>query len=333
MNQTENTIELDCALLAAQSEFPAIEKTKDNPFYKSKYAPYEAIYRGVKPFLCKNGLVIMHDPKVEFTDMEAAVVYKGMDDNSGSTQIISCAKVTVTTILKHAKTSQERSVEFVVYPDKSNMHGVQAAVTYLKRNNIILLLDIAVCDEDDDGNGGVAYDPDDKRNGSAQRQTGTRRPPINNNTGAGKKPEFTTGSGKPVDMQQATSGLKPEDLQPQPGDLPFYDAPPSGIGGSEEPWNDPNKAQGPEQTTAKTVDPARPMTDAERKRLGIVEKKQVDTMTALLKKKGVPPEKMFPYLECEWSYRTISEIRVEDYSKIMDVIENHPEKIMNPGAK
>lgn len=316
MNHTEQTTELDCALLAAQAKFPVIEKSKDNPFYKSKYAPYEEIYKGVKPSLCENGLLLMHDPKVEFSDIEAEVVYKGMDDNSGATQIIACAKVTVTTILRHAKSGQERSVEFVAYPDRSNMHGVQASVTYLKRNNIILLLDIAVGDEDDDGNNGVNYDPDNQR-GRQQRSTSSnRRPPSN-----GGQPAFTTGSGKPVNMQQATSGLKPEDLEPQPGDLPFDDTPPFDTDGAHT------------TAPAQTIDPARPMTDAERKRLGFIDAKEVDTMMTALKNKGITKDPWLSYLLAEYSYKTMAEIKKgKEYTDIMLVIEKEPQKIMNPGA-
>lgn len=326
MNSTEQTTELDCALLAAQSKFPVIEKTKDNPWYKSKYAPYEAIYKGVKPALCENGLLLVHDPKVEFNDIDAAVTYKGMEDSNGTTEIIACAKVTVNTIIRHAKTGQERSVEFTAYPDRSNMHGVQAAVTYLKRNNIILLLDIAVGDEDDDGNGGI-QDPENQR-GRQQRPASTNRRPSSN----GVKPAFTTGSGKPVNMQQATSGLKPEDLEPQPGDLPFGDGLP-GVGQMNDdhpPYHDNERVElNSNEQPSQKVDPARPITDAERKRLGIVDRKMVDTMTTLLKGKGIPPEKMFPYLENVWGYSTISQMRVSDYKPVMDVIEKHPEEIMN----
>jgi len=258
---------------------------------------------------------LVHDPKVEFNDIDAAVTYKGMEDNNGTTEIIACAKVTVTTIIRHAKTGQERSVEFTAYPDRSNMHGVQAAVTYLKRNNIILLLDIAVGDEDDDGNGGI-QDPENQR-GRQQRPASTnRRPPLNSS-----KPAFTTGSGKPVNMQQATSGLKPEDLEPKPGDLPFD---------SEPPVEDQDTTiTPPSNEPSQKVDPARPMTDAERKRLGIVDRKMVDGMTTVLKAKGIPPEKMFPYLENVWGYKTIGTLKVSDYKPIMDVIEKHPEEIMN----
>lgn len=327
MNQTEQTAELDCALLAAQAKFPVIEKTKDNPWYKSKYAPYEAIYKGVKPALCEHGILVTHDPKVEFSDIDAVITYKGMDDNNGTTETIACAKVTVTTIIKHVKSGQERSVEFTAYPDRSNMHGTQAAVTYLKRNNIILLLDIAVGDEDDDGNGGI-QDPENQR-GRQQRQTNSgRRPPLNNN--GGKKPEFTTGSGKPVDMQQATSGLKPEDLQSQPGDLPFDDAPPfdTDDGAPKEYGPSPD---GPSPSGA--IDPARPMTDAERKRLGFIDAKEVDTMMAALKNKGITKDPWLSYLFAEYSYKTMAEIKKgKEYTDIMLVIEKEPQKIMNPGA-
>ena len=45
-------------LLLAQQEIGAITKSKDNPFFKSKYADINVILAEVKPILNKNGLVL-----------------------------------------------------------------------------------------------------------------------------------------------------------------------------------------------------------------------------------------------------------------------------------
>src|SRR5208282_5935403 len=46
------------ALAAAQSEFLPIVKTKENPYFKSKYADLEDIISATRPALAKNGLVV-----------------------------------------------------------------------------------------------------------------------------------------------------------------------------------------------------------------------------------------------------------------------------------
>ena len=219
---SEQTNELNGALVAAQTEFPVIDKSADNPFYKSKYAPYEQIYKGVKPILCKYGLMVSHTPDMEFGEINAMVTYRGEQDNTGVTQIITSAKVDVVTTVTHVKSGQYRSVQMTAYPDKSNMHGVQAAITYLKRNNLILLLDIAVGDEDDDGNDGVAP-PEQQNNRKQPVRAPLSAPPV-------QRPAKST---PPV---QNMSDVPPGSLEPQPGDLPFDND--SGVTESSRPATD-----------------------------------------------------------------------------------------------
>jgi hypothetical protein len=324
--QSEDTKEVNSAILKAQGKFPIVGKSKDNDFYKrngraTKYAGYDDVYKDCKPALIENGLVVEHDHDVKYTEVNAAVFIKE-DGSSAGMQMQMIAEVVVKTSIVHAATGQFKTIIASTFPDKVNMHGVMGAVTYLKRYNLTSILDIAVGDEDDDGNSGLNGAEDDqyKRSAGQQRQvTQNRRPPSNNS-----KPAFTTGSGKPVNMQQATSGLKPEDLQLQTGDLPFDHE-----GGVTPVEDQDTTLPPPSNEPSQSVDPARPMTDAERKRLGIVDRKMVDTMTTLLKGKGIPPEKMFPYLENVWGYKTISQMKVSDYQPVIDVIEKHPEEIMN----
>ena len=60
---TEDRKELFKAISAAQGEFTTVEKGKDNPFFKSKYAPLDSIIEMVRPVMAKHGLAA-----VQFTD-------------------------------------------------------------------------------------------------------------------------------------------------------------------------------------------------------------------------------------------------------------------------
>lgn len=314
MKRSENYKEIVKSVFLAQSQIEQVVKNAVNSFYNSaKYSTYDVIKTTIQPVLTGLGLWIEHTPSVDYRDIEAVVIHKQnrSGDEVETTQVVSIPFITMITRVTHIESDQWIEEELTYPCDKCNSHGIQACISYMKRQNMILIFDIATKD-DDDGNAGV-ISPDEYQQVTGSRPRGTgRRPPLNSG-----KPAFTTGSGKPVNMQQATSGLKPEDLEPQPGDLPFDN--------EAQDTTLPPQSNEPSQP----VDPARPMTDAERKRLGIVDKKMVDGMTTVLKAKGIPPEKMFPYLENVWGYKTIGTLKVSDYKPIMDVIEKHPEEIMN----
>lgn len=305
MDRSEVTIELNAAILAAQTEFPVIDKSADNPFYKSKYAPYEAILKGIRPFLVKNSLVTEHWPEVEYSEVSATVVIKGQGD-AGSVQIELIAKVVCTTRITHATSGQFKEVSMIAYPDRPSMHSVQAAITYLKRNNLILILDIATGDEDDDGNAGVSED----RIADRTRQPRQAQPAVQPARSAPPK------QGKELSMPPSYT---PEQLAPNPNDLPFN-------------VTTPENVTAPVQQ-ASTVDSNRPMTDVERKRLNLITGKQVDDLKLLLIKKGITPEAVKLWLTMEYSINSIVNIQSSDYQAIFEVVEKHPEIIMNPGAK
>lgn len=329
MKRSENYKEIVKSVFLAQSQIEQVVKNAVNSFYNSaKYSTYDVIKTTIQPVLTGLGLWIEHTPSVDYRDIEAVVIHKQnrSGDEVETTQVVSIPFITMITRVTHIESDQWIEEELTYPCDKCNSHGIQACISYMKRQNMILIFDIATKD-DDDGNAGV-ISPDEYQQVTGSRPRGTgRRPPLNSG-----KTAFTTGSGKPVNMQQATSGLKSEDLEPQPGDLPFGDGLP-GVGQMNDdhpPYHDNERVElNSNEQPSQKVDPARPMTDTERKRLGIVDKKMVDGMTTVLKAKGIPPEKMFPYLENVWGYKTIGTLKVSDYKPIMDVIEKHPEEIMN----
>ncbi len=311
--KSENTIELNKAILAAQSKFPMIGKTKENDFYRkngrgSKYAAYDDVYAGVKPILCDVGLIVEHEHKMEYKEVEALVIVRqqvvetGEVLDKGSTKQIDCtAEVVVSTTIIHAASGQYKTITSSTFPDKTSMHGVMAAVTYLKRYNLTSILDIAVCEEDDDGNGGL-NPPEDRY------ERKNTKPPAQQN-GNRIPPKQTPPKQEPKNMSAVTQ----QDLQPQPYDLPF----------------DGNTGVSPGTTEAA---PDRPMTDTERKRLGKVDKDQVESLKAILEKKGINKDKWKSWLFAEYSFNSITDITNDVYAEICRVVTERPDAIMTPGA-
>lgn len=128
MKKSDSIIEISKALSAFQSEVEQPSKSADNPFFKSKYTPFDDIVKTVNKFAPKHGL--------SFTQW--ALTEEG--------------KTGVATMLMHT------SGEWIEYPplflpvDKNTAQAAGSVVTYAKRYALAAVFGIA-SDEDDDGNG------------------------------------------------------------------------------------------------------------------------------------------------------------------------------------
>lgn len=109
-------------LVAFQGESPITKKDEENPFYKSKYAPLDAIQEAIQPVLARHELGYMFQP----TSEGLKAILFDVDDNT---------------------------IEFV-YP--ANLSGkpqeIGSNITYAKRYALTAMLGLIVADEDDDGN-------------------------------------------------------------------------------------------------------------------------------------------------------------------------------------
>lgn len=332
--QSESTKDLNLAILQAQGEFPVVGKTKDNDFYKrggkaSKYAGYDDVYSAIKPILVKVGIVVEHEHNVKHKEVDAQVIIKrtvletGEETESNPvTQMVMTVEVVVSTTVIHVTSGEYKTIVSSTFPDKTNMHGVMAAVTYLKRYNLTSLLDIAVGDEDDDGNSGINAPEDQYSRSQRTQRGGFQRGGFPREEMANRNDlKLTTGTGKLVNL----SDVAPGGLEPQPGDLPFdkeleQNNKPEPAG--DEPWNDGSKAQGP------AIDTSRPMTDAERKRLGLIGAKKIDALMILIQKKGITKDKWLAYIG-KRGYTSISQIKDTEYDSVVAVVDKNPEKIMS----
>ena len=127
MRTSEAIDKLSPALVAALSAMPEIDKTRVNPFFKSKYAGLPDIMDAVRPVMAENGL---------------SVIQGGIATSDGTPGI--------TTRLQHTSGQWIESDMFAT-PAKNDPQGIGSAVTYLRRYGLCAMLSITP-DEDDDGN-------------------------------------------------------------------------------------------------------------------------------------------------------------------------------------
>jgi len=129
MSETTNTkaiSEYSEALVNAIGELSNVAKTAANPYFKSKYAPLDAIIDATRPILLKHGLAISQTPIFMngTAGVETTILHRG-------------GHSTTTTLLLPLK-------------DQSPQ-GVGSAITYARRYALAAVLGIA-SEDDDDGN-------------------------------------------------------------------------------------------------------------------------------------------------------------------------------------
>ncbi len=317
MLRSEKVKAVNAAILAAQGEFPVIDKSAINPFYKSKFAPYDGIMRIVRPIIVKNKLLIEHSVSVNQNEIEAVVnvnYQKNSDKESVSNQIVSIPMVTVATRVTHADSEEWKEVSMTMPAEKGNSHGIQAVITYIKRNNIILLLDIVVGDEDDDANDSVT--PDADRN--YQRPRGNEVRPRQNQTPV----QEAAPKQEPVKPQSQVRDLEKEVL-----DTPLQDARQvTENPGSLRDLNQQIK-NADKPATHPTTQAGAPMTDAQRNRAGLLIGEEYDNMAAALgklKAQGMDSNKWKDWLKLNYGVDSIQHVKRSDYAAIMEIIKMDP---------
>lgn len=311
MLRSEKVKALNLALLAAQGEFPVIEKSALNPFYKSKYAPYDGIMRIIRPIIVKNKLLIEHSVCVDQKELEAVINVKG---ESTSTQIVSIPQVTVSTRVTHAESEEWKEIEMTMPAEKGNSHGIQAVITYIKRNNIVLLLDIVTGDEDDDANDSVT--PDSDRN--YQRPRGNDARPRQES----------------APKHEPAKSLPPKrDLEKEILDTPLQDARQvTENPGSLRELNQQIKNADKPETATPTAQVGAPMTDAQRSRAGVLVGDEYDRMKAALGVAGISATNWKVWLKAKYKVDSIQFILRTDFAAIMETIKMDP-KAIDPNAK
>lgn len=129
--QSEELHELATALAKAQGEMKIAEKKEVNPFFKSRYADLTEFIIVSRPSLTKNGLAVMQQI---------------ITDDEGVTWL--------NTIMTHSS-GQWIASKMRVVPPKNDVQSFGSCISYLRRYAYAALINIAVSDEDDDGEAAV----------------------------------------------------------------------------------------------------------------------------------------------------------------------------------
>lgn len=127
MKHSESIASLAAALVAAQADIRAVDKSATNPHFKSKYATLDSIVAMARPALSKHGLAVI----------------AGAPSDDGAT-------LRVETMLVH-QSGEWLSNEVSIPLGKKDPQGAGAAVTYGRRFGLSALLSLT-SEEDDDGN-------------------------------------------------------------------------------------------------------------------------------------------------------------------------------------
>jgi len=124
MKQSESIAKLAIALAKFQANCPTIEKKKDNPFFKSKYAGLDDIINSIRKPLSEAGLSFVQLPS----------------ENA------------LTTVLMHESGEYIQGTIPVTAKKENDPQAYGSAITYARRYSLASVLGLAVGDDDDDGN-------------------------------------------------------------------------------------------------------------------------------------------------------------------------------------
>lgn len=116
------------AILAVQAEAPALQKSKLNPAFRSKYVSLDVLMETVMPIVNKHGLVWITLPGRD-EQGDPALSYR----------------------LIHAESGDSLDGTMPLMLAKSDPQGQGSAITYARRYSLMAVLGL-VADEDDDGN-------------------------------------------------------------------------------------------------------------------------------------------------------------------------------------
>lgn len=130
--QHKNYKELFTALVKAQAEMEVAELSRENPFFKSRYADFTEIVKATRPYLTKYGLSVIQ-PIVTLGD-----------------------QMLLRTMLCHVS-GEYVSSEVKINPPKADVQSLGSYITYVRRYSYVSIVGACTGDEDDDGNKAVSH--------------------------------------------------------------------------------------------------------------------------------------------------------------------------------
>lgn len=138
------------ALVALQAELTVVDKSADNPFFKSSYAPLPEVRKAMQPLLARHGLALITMPTV-IRDVRVGELRSPVTEPTNGLHWY----------LIH-ESGQFLEGEWMLTPKDHTPQGEGSDVTY-KRRYAEMAITGLVADEDDDGNAASAPPPAPKK--------------------------------------------------------------------------------------------------------------------------------------------------------------------------
>lgn len=136
------------AMAVAQAELKTVNKSADNPFFKSKYATFDDIADAVRVVYSKHGLSFRFE------------------------QISDGPEITVSCVISHKGGHEtESSMKGSVPPGKNPIQQIGSVITYLKRYTLGCATGVSTGDVDDDGNAATTEQPQQQAKPQQAAQT------------------------------------------------------------------------------------------------------------------------------------------------------------------
>lgn len=131
------------ALVRAQAQMPALQKSAINPHFKNKYVPLDKILETVLPILNDEGIALVQSPAV--LDGQPAL----------------------TTTLLHADSGQSVTGTMLLVMDKDTPQGQGSGITYARRYALQSMLGLMADTDDDAESANVSAAPVRRRRAPA----------------------------------------------------------------------------------------------------------------------------------------------------------------------
>ena len=321
VRRSEKYLELAKKKLAIQMVIETAKKKADNPFFNSKYADLKEVMTAIKTAMeqAKTFLLIEQYPN---TDFEKQAVRPCVLKNKGNVIAQYEAPVplvTITTRITDIDSGEYEESDISGYPSDDTAQGLGSLETYLRRYGIMPVFNITP--EEDDGNAASGKDP-------AQPETAQGSQRTQRSTQGGSRPRSEQKG--PSAPQQAQNSSKADEKKPDGENKPLFDDAGNPIDENGNIFDDAPDGGKPEE---KTGNGTRPMSNAERARVGLINGEQFDKLKALLSSKKVPGKVWKQWLMDSYNFDSASAITTETYAGIYDTVDKNTSIILNYKGK
>lgn len=282
---------MQAAVLNKTAKVRGTTKNGGSYEYEFSYADLNNVWDAIRKPLTDNGISVVQIPYVEYID-------SGNNYKRGIVNLL--------TMLVHESGQFFRANLSLMAKDDAPQ-SIGSAITYARRYGLSCLAGIS-CEADDDGNSaqGNAAEVSDKNKGSAKQPEAAQESKAR---ARGARPRSGPSSGETKGTEHPSTGDEPPPLTDD-------DAPGGPVTSSPEKAEPQSNGSG-----------MRPMADAERNRLGLINSFQHDVLTQSLIEKKISKAGWKMWLKQNFNVDSAAAVMAKDHEKIMAVINSTPEVI------